>query len=81
MYYISLKRWMKSPEKAFVKVYLDKRKVILVGILSVYLFLYSLSLPFIDDGVLSKMSSSPTLEKGESLVHTAEDKNGIWSMV
>ena len=54
MYYISLKRWMKSPAKAFVKVYLAKGKVLLVGSLSVCLFLYSLSLPFIDDRVLSK---------------------------
>ena len=64
MYYISLKRWMRSPEKAFVKVYLAKRKVILVGSLSVYLFLYSLSLPFIDDRVLSKNVFFSNFRKG-----------------
>ena len=47
MYYISLKRWMRSPEKAFVKVYLAKGKVILVGILSVYLFLETVN-KFVD---------------------------------
>ena len=55
---------MRSPEKAFVKVYLAKGKVLLVGILSVYLFIYSLSLSFIDDRVLSKNVFFSNFRKG-----------------